>query len=256
MAAGCCGESTQARPLGRPKRGAPARGAHTGLSAVPVMRAVLPAAAMAALCAGLSTGYGWPSEMDEVVAAAVAAQRCDPDEVRRKDLYEKGDQVIVERHEVGMHLHGEIFSVGFGGRRNSIPENEVYRIQYDGIDTGQKAESKVPARRIQLAPQRCDSVFSGNRKYRFIIGPNVEMVRLLPACVLVVLLLSRALLTPRWHPARQLHIQRHSTKDRCRVFAGLSLQVWAEAPPDEQYHMWYSMHCTMSSRLHSCGWQT
>jgi hypothetical protein len=137
-------------------------------------------AAVAALCAELPTSCGWASDLDDAVEAAVAAQRCEPDRVVRKGMYEPGDQVMVERRAglaVTLWLHGEIASIGFAGTRAKNPEDEVYRIKYDGIDTGIKFEKKVPHSRLQVAPQRCDRTFIGNPKYRFLVGANVEMVR-------------------------------------------------------------------------------
>ena len=151
-------------------------------------------AAVVVLCTQMPTSRGWANDMEDAVAAAVAAQRCPSAEPIRKDMYQPGDQVIVQldRHIRDEWAHGKIVSIGFAGQRARNIEDEVYRIKYDGIDTGMKFEKKVPLRRLQLAPQRCDRVLIGNPKYRFLVGSNVKVVR----CVLLEARL--ALLVLRW----------------------------------------------------------
>lgn len=136
-----------------------------------------------ALCAWLPAAWGgdlagvWavPPEMEDAVAAA-KAERCEPEDIRHKDgFYEVGDEVMVYRVDPNLFIHAKVFSVGFGGRKQADPAHEVYRLEFDNIDTGMKFQSKVPAAELRLAHQRCDSKLVDSPKYRFIRGENLEV---------------------------------------------------------------------------------
>ena len=126
---------------------------------------------------GLAGVWAVPGDMEDAVAAAVAAQRCvsGEDIVHKDGNYEVGDEIMVYRIDPNIFIHARVFSVGFGGRRAADPADEVYRLEFDNIDTGARFQSKVPAAELRLSHQRCDSKFADSPKYRFIRGENVEV---------------------------------------------------------------------------------
>ena len=117
----------------------------------------------------------WLPGSAENVAAVVAEQRC-ADAPPAPLAYEPGEVALVEKHShiSGVFVHGKILSVGLGGRRADKPEDEVYRIEYDPVDIGDRFERGVPRRRLFPAPLRCDTHLSSSPAYRFVVGDHLD----------------------------------------------------------------------------------